>query len=179
MAHLIPSPDFFRVPLSRFLDTVGDGTGTKNAIGNYSGAEEEFCLLPGPDEVFYITRLIIHISDAGPFNADNYGGLAAPLPNGVSLMIRNGATTKFDFMDGWPVIDNADWSRVTYTAQELNFGSGDDTMTAVLDFKTGEGQLLVIDGSTGDRLAIVLNDNFTGLVENSFLAQGFTKEWYE
>ena len=33
-------------PFFRYLDTNGNGTGTENAIGNYSGAEE----------IFYITK---------------------------------------------------------------------------------------------------------------------------
>ena len=50
-------------PLFRYLDTVGDGSGEKNANGDYSIAEEIFFLQPPPGRVYRITRLIVSIMD--------------------------------------------------------------------------------------------------------------------
>ena len=44
-----------RSNLFRFLDTVGDGTGAKNAIGNYSVAAEQFKII-APANTRYAIR---------------------------------------------------------------------------------------------------------------------------
>jgi len=46
-------------PVYRYLDTNGDGTGTQNANGDYSGASEIFYIQPGPSEIIRLERMLI------------------------------------------------------------------------------------------------------------------------
>ena len=59
--------------ISRFLDTNGNGTGTKNANGNYSGAAEIFYIQPPAGSRYQINRLIVEVEDAAGMIATEYG----------------------------------------------------------------------------------------------------------
>lgn len=157
---------------SRYADTNGNGTGTKQATGDYSAATEIFYLQPAAGEIFHVTRLLVYIEDAGPFNMDNYGGLAGALANGITVRIQDDSGTILDLTDGIPIDHNGAWSRVCYDADPINYGSGNDAVAARWTFERS-GVPVRLVGDNNERLEIVLNDNFTGLAEHTFLFQGF------
>ena len=74
---------------SRYLDTNGDGTGTKNANGDYSSAEGIFYLAPGENEVFALSRMLISAYDTNGMQTQEYGNTAAALTNGIAIRISD------------------------------------------------------------------------------------------
>jgi hypothetical protein len=161
-----------RLIISRFLDTVGDGSGTKNAIGDYSGAVEEFKIVPGADEIFVINRLIAQIRDNGVFSASTYGAIAGGLTNGVVIRLKDSGGTKLDLCDGLPIKTNAEWARVCYDTQLLTWGAGDSFISVRWTFSRS-GTQVWLDNSRGDYLSVDLNDDLTTLESQYFLVQGF------
>ena len=154
----------------RYLDTVGDGSGTKNANGDYSSSATDFRINAPAGGVYEITRMLVHIRDAANMSADEYGNLNGALANGITVAVYDGDTLDCDLTDGLPVQSNADWGRVCYDAESLSYGSGDDFVRVRWTFSKA-GQPLYLAGDYNFR--VQLNDNFTGLVAHYFQVQGF------
>lgn len=158
-------------PFFRFADTNGNGTGSINANGNYSGAVEEFYIAPAVGETFEFHRMIVDIRDTGAFSADNYGALAGPLTNGIEVQHKTASTVIHDITDGNPVQSNAEWGSFCYDIDYVSFGSGDNFVKVRWTFKKS-GKPITVNGDSSEYLAIVLNDNFTGIVTHTFAFQG-------
>jgi hypothetical protein len=158
------------LPFFRFADTGGDGAGTKNANGDYSGAEEEFFIQPSGDGVMVVNRMILTIRDMGSFMTSGYGGGPA-LGTGIAVQIRTGPSTVIlDLTDGITIKTNGDWSRYSYDVQLLSLGGGDSYLSCRWTFeRSGKAIRLV----SGQRLAFILNDDMTGLNEQFFHFQGY------
>jgi len=157
----------------RYLDTNGDGTGTKNAVGDYS-TPTDFYIAPPAGTAYSIERLIVHIEDNGTLSPDKYGALTA-LSNGIDVEMLRGAAVLCDFNDGLPITHNGDWGRNSYDWSESSFGAGNNIVQVRLTFsKTGSA--LYLNGNLGDKLVIRMNDNLTGLVEHYFMVQGISND---
>ena len=157
--------------LVRILDTIGDGTGIKNANGDYSGGATRFLIKPAVGEVFIIARMLGHIVDGGSFDSGSYGN-GITLTNGIKVGYSCGSKT-IDLMDGLSVITNVDWAGVCYDIDRSNFGSGDE----YLDFRwtfSKSGTWIELNGNNGDELWIELEDNFEGLKGHYFTVQGYS-----
>lgn len=160
--------------LYRFLDTDGDGGGTKNATGNYSGAAQTFSLAPPLGTVYRVARLIISLEDTQTMAAEEYGNLGSALTNGITIRIHNGTSTVLDITDGVPIKTNAHWGAKCYDVDVKTWGNGQELLCARWTF-TQAGQYLRIDGTQSEELQVVLNDDFTGLITQYFFAQGYTE----
>lgn len=158
--------------LSRFLDDAGDGTGAMVANGDYSSAEEIFFIQPPAATRFRIARLMVEIEDIGSVTGGKYGALSA-LTNGIQVRTQNDSGTLVDLTNSLPVKTNANWGRFSYDVFNTNFGGGaNDYVQARWSF-IRFGQHIRLDGDANDRLEIVLNDDLSGLVSHTFMAQGF------
>lgn len=154
----------------RYLDTNGDGTGTKNAIGDYSSAEEIFYLQPPTGIVYRVARILVGIEDAA-LDWDFYGGMTA-LTNGVVLRISDDSGVITDLTDGVPVKKNANWGENCFDAELKEApGAGNDFFQARWSYWKS-GQVLRLEGTANERIEAVLNDSFTGLVNHTFKVEG-------
>lgn len=152
---------------SRYLDTNGDGTGTKNANGNYSSAAETF-YIDGP---LTITRMIVSVEDTGGMQAEEYGNLGTALTNGITIDIDSGGLDNelVDLTDGEPIKTNAGWGQLCYDVDLKSWGAGDDLLVVRWTFDKSGAPIKLGDD---DRLEITLNDDFSGLIGHYFLVQG-------
>ncbi len=156
--------------LVRILDTIGNGSGTKNAIGNY-GTATKFLIKPAAGEVFIIARMIGHVVDSGTFDSSKYGN-SIVLTNGIKAGYTRGNKT-YDLMDGMAVKTNVDWAGVCYDINVSSFGSGDE----YLDFRwtfSKSGTWIELNGNDGDELWIELEDDFSDLIAQYFTVQGYS-----
>jgi hypothetical protein len=159
--------------LFRYLDTVGDGSGTKNANGDYSSAEEQFFITPPAGEIYQIDRMIVSIGDTNGFRSSYYGAITGNLVNGITVSKRIGTTTiDLDMTDQVPVVSNATWARLCYDADLKTWGAGDELLVVRWTFTKTGGALRLI-GDNEDRLTVVLNDDLRGLKEHYFQVQGY------
>lgn len=153
----------------RYLDTDGDGTGTKNAIGTYAAAAEEFFIAGPASGRYNIERMIVHVRDAAGFSAEKYGGAAA-LTNGIRIQaVTDGETINLD--DGIAIKTNAAWGRLCYDVNFHTTGAGDDFLSVRWTFSKS-GKPLKLSAPT-DKLYVTLNDDLDVLVEHYFMVQGW------
>ena len=161
--------------LSRYLDTDGDGTGTKNAIGDYS-TPEDFFIQPPAGVYYRINRILISIEDGVSFKAGLYGGLAA-LSVGITLKIKDASGTLVDFTDAVPVKTNGQWARLAYDVDLKSWSASptEELLSVRLTFSKF-GQAIRLDGDKGEKLVMTLSDNMTGLISHYFKVQGYVEE---
>lgn len=155
----------------RFLDTTGDGTGTKNANVDGSSTAVLFKYTPETKDRTNIHRMIVHIEDTAPFSADEYGNLGAALTNGILVQIRKQAddAVVLDLCDSVPVKTNSQWSRMCYDSSTDSYGSGNDNVKVRWTFTKSGNPLYIQDD---EYFCVIVQDNLTGLVEHYFMVQG-------
>ncbi len=152
----------------RFLDTVGDGTGDKSAIGDYSSAVEEF-LITNPIRQIQIRRMMIEVRDTGLFSQERYGAIAA-LTNGIEVMVKDDSgATQLDLTDGVPIKSLAHWGCRCFDMSALPSGSGDGFVNIRWTFKRNGSCILLRQGWS---LVVRLNDDLTGLIDHTFFVGG-------
>lgn len=171
-APSLPYPAVVPPPIYRYLDENGDGTGNKDATGNYSGAVTEFKITPPSDKVFRISRLIVAIRDGNGMSPQEYGNLGTSLSNGISMQIRDASGTVENITDDLPITTNAEWAQLAFDSEISNYGSGNEYVRVRLTFANA-GFPLRIDGTAGQYFAILLNDNLSGLTQHRFAVEGY------
>lgn len=153
----------------RFLDTNGDGTGTQNAIGDYSVTPEEFYFQPELDTDVH--RLIIHMEDTTGANAVDYGNITGGLTNGYTLRVLDTAQAEVtDLCDNTVIQTNAGIGRFCYDVDLKTWGAGNEFIQARWTFARAGHPLFI---AAGYRLSITFNDDLTGLIEHFFMIQGY------
>ena len=161
-------------PVVRYLDTTGDGTGTKNAAVDHSAAAEEYMLVPS-SEIYRIRKLRIFIRDGAAFAANGYGAISSsPLTNGVNVKVKDSGGDVLDLLHGVPVKSNAHWLHHGSLDTLSPFGAGDKLMAVTLDF-AATGTVVRLNTHNSEYQAEGLNDDVSGLVGHYFLAEGFVE----
>lgn len=157
--------------LSVVLSDNGDGTGTSDAIGDYSVTAKEFYFAPLPGKYYNIHSLQYYIQDNDVFTVNGYGAMSV-LTNGYDItMVIDGVT--YYINDGQKVKKNGDIMRIAaaiYTTEKTTAGAhnalvGDSDMIRRFGY-------IVLNGDKGDKISITLNDSFTSLVEHRFRVTG-------
>ncbi len=157
-------------PFYQFLTAAGDGSGAIDHTGNYSVTPQEVKIQATDSEVLLITALVLVIADDTTFDPAKYGAINA-LANGYDLVTRiNGVSvgllrgnrikTGFDIMGS-----GADF-RFTEMLKDRPL------LQAKFSFSDGFPSGIQLKGVDADKLSVTLNDNFTGMLMNRFIATG-------
>ncbi len=157
---------------SMYADTVGDGSGTFEAVGNYAGASVDFKFSPPAGSIFRVARLIVFVEDAGAMDSGFYGnGLV--LANGIKFYIERNSSKEFPTTTNQaPVKTNGDLAALCHDLEYRAWGAGNTFLTARWTY-TKFGQYIRLIGDSGDSIGVILNDDFTGLVKHRFCIQGY------
>lgn len=160
---------------NRFLDTVGDGSGTKNAIGDFSAATQSFIIKPATNQVISIDKLVIFVKGAGRGNAMGYGS-ASLLSTGIELIWERNGSEFRNFTDEIPIQAHVDWMRhSSVTSFEDTVPEG-NVFSMEWDFREMSGGPIVLHDSKLDVFGVTLDDDFSGtgvaLVEHFFNVHG-------
>ncbi len=160
-----------RPHIAQYLDTVGDGTGTIEAIGNYSGAETDFFIQPPAGCIYELSRAIITIEDNGSIDSGGYGNNSSPLTNGIRVEVRLNGQPVNVLTAQVNIKRTADWKGLCFDGEVADFGAGNSFFVVRWTF-TKDGDLIRL--TENDVLAFVLNDNFVtqGLIGQRFLVKG-------
>jgi hypothetical protein len=161
-------------PVYRYLDTNGDGTGTKNANVNGSVTPVVFKISPPSAGKIVLARLIVEVRDTGVFSAEKYGNLAT-LTNGMQVGFVDDSTGELvtDYTDGLPVKYNAGWGGLCYDVSLKTWGVGDEVLLVRWTFERAGISPILAPG--GDAFGVRVRDDLTGLVEHYFHVQGYSK----
>lgn len=149
----------------KFLDTNGDGTGDKNAIGDYSSTPTDFFYQPEGGRTVVLTRMIITMS-GDHVNENGYGVKDTPLANGIVVHTENSTPeAAMDLSGGIPIRKERHWQRYCYDADASSLG----LVVARWTFAKAGIPLFL---SHNDRLVVTLNDDFSALTGHFFNIQG-------
>ncbi|MCK5133520.1 MAG: hypothetical protein KAR40_15375 [Candidatus Sabulitectum sp.] len=159
--------------IDRFLDVNGDGTGNKNAIGDYSSTAQRFKLTNPTDSGrrMHLHRMIVQIRDSTDPSASEYGNLGAALTNGIHVRVRDANdNTLENLTDDEPIKTNADYARFCYDSVIDNFkGTGDAFVSVRWTLDKAGGPLIL---QPGQSFMVELSDSFVGINNHGFLLQG-------
>lgn len=165
-------PIFTRAPLLRFADTNGDGTGDIDAIGDYSGGEVSFKIIPPSNMVYVFEKFNIIIADAGTMDSGGYGNNGAnPLTNGVNFQVRRGGVPIVDFTEGRKIKTNAEWAMYFDSQTRYSYGTGDEYLVMRIDERELRWPRW-IDGRAGDEMHFTVHDDLTHLKKHRCLGIG-------
>ena len=164
-------------PIRQLLDTVGNGTGTTNANGDYSSTQGVFKLVPSAGVVYRIHELAIVLRDgtAGNWASDKFGAEPA-LTNGIGLTLElnNGGSIEKELLGGEKFKANIDFQTYGFTTN-LQQWSADTSLMAVFNFRTSQGEALRLDGTALEDIRVRLDDNMTAFTEVTFFASGYVE----
>lgn len=163
---------FEKIYITRYLDTVGDGSGDKNMAQDFSLSEGKFIIAPSSTNLYFIARILVWIKDTGNFDADKYGN-AIDVTNGIEMHKTNPAGNLIDLTDGFPIKTNADWMAVAFDFAYNSIGVGDNIASVRWTFAKA-GVHLLLHGDASEQLEVTLNDNFAGLTGHRMKVQGYS-----
>ena len=160
-----------RNAIYRSLDTNGDGTGTKNAVGDYSvaglGATEFFFQ---PEYPAHIERIMISMEDTSGMSASDYGNIAGGLTNGWTLKVFDGEVEVLDFNEGIAVTSNAEIGFTSYDVDVKTWSTGNEILVSRFTFgRAGQALYLPQD----HKLSVTFSDDLSGLIQHYFKIQGY------
>ena len=154
-----------------FTKYARNSGGSATANGNYSVTPDDFFVeVPTNETKLICTRMIVYIEDAGTSKAETYGALTA-LTNGIEVILSRGVI-ETDLSDGVHVKSNAQWGRLCYDVDVKNWGNGNEAVVVRWTFSKSGTDLAL---APGDKLIIRLSDNLTGLIDHTFLIQGYSE----
>lgn len=152
-----------QTPFFRYLDTAGNGTGTKIATGTYTSTR--FYLQPPTANVYAVQRLIVSIEDSAVITPSLYGSVT--ITNGVVIRRVSGSTV-ITLTDGVTLSNNLGWRRLC-DVEQTNITGVTNQLQAVCDFSIP----IRLNGDQSERLEVLLQDDFSGLDGHYFVAEGY------
>ncbi len=156
-------------PFFAYLDTVGDGSGTKNAVGDYLSTAQDFKYTARGQGVD-IERMLVMVEDGQGMRAEFYAALAQDLVNGITFKTTDSdGTTMQDLTDGIPIKQNAQWGALCYDVAVKEWGAGNEFILVRWTFGHSGASLHL---NAGESLVAVLNDTMTAIVTQTFMIQG-------
>lgn len=162
-----------KIVIARFCRL--NGTGTADMIGDYSAADTDFIFDPAPiggaAAKFLLTGIGAYVQDAGSLDPNAYGN-GITLTNGIKIIARKGGLD-LDLLDGYPIKTNAHYTRQLWEVSTQIYGTGDESLQAIVYFNNVFQHSILLDAALGDKLIIRLRDNFTGLTAHNFKAAGY------
>lgn len=168
----------FYIQFRQYFTQAGDGTGAINANGNYSASATAFYVQPPSDRIYLIGTVLIAVSDNANINQTDYGGIAGGLTNGVQGFIKTNGV-EVDAFAGNRFKKNIDWYGVGSEVIISTFAGNFQTLSVKFETFADTGGYIKLDGRSGDQLGIRLNDDFSTLMQQVFVARGiyFIKPW--
>jgi hypothetical protein len=156
--------------LYRFLDTVGDGTGTKTANADYSVTAAKFRIKAPVNKHYVLYTMTVHIEDNAALTLLGYGASVGPLSNGIDVYIADANENDiFNLTDDVKIKSNPQWMRVAGLGVIHNYGGASEHLTLSWDFERS-GSALVLRPSQS--LVVALNDDFSHLTGHTFFING-------
>lgn len=150
--------------LARYLDSVGDGSGTKNM----AAAADEYFLAPGSNLIYVVDHIRIAIVDDAALDADGFGGLAA---------LTNGCLLKVQSVDGnvADIVDLTDDVSIKSHGELSGLGKLsiiDEAAGCFVQCDVELGAPIRLNGDRNERLLFKTQDDLSGLVSLYVFATG-------
>lgn len=148
---------------SRFMDSVGDGTGSVAMNINASATPVFFFTRPSPGCVLFVHRVMPSILDNGIPGTDTFGSMSA-LTNGVNFGIYDFNTSTFlNRTIQKPIRKNSDFAMYSYDMNFITQGSNHSVLNEYSYVKDGH-PLVIRDYQA---YAVQIQDDLTGVLDLS------------
>ena len=162
-----------RSALYRILDTVGDGTGTKNANLDFDATPDEFFIQPPAGKLYVLHRILYYVGDVGKVENSSYGAIAGGITNGWKLeVVDNADVVLLDFNDGISYKRNIDLGGNNYDVTIHDDGVGKPGWVAVRFTFAKAGRPIILEAT--HRMRVAFSDDLTPLTEHYFQVQGYS-----
>ena len=156
-------------PESMHFDYLSNGS-TIHAVGNYATPESFRITCVSGSRKLHIYRMIVYWEDVGGAKSGKYG-TDLVLANGIHVHAKDSEDALLQDLTGNnPVMTNAQWSGLCYDVVIDKYGSGQNGSLASRWTFNNAGAPISL--SAGDYLEVELEDDYTGLVEHTFMIQG-------
>ena len=156
-----------------FATKDNDGV-TRHAIGDYSAIEGLFQIKPPANEIWHISRMLVHAETGGALVITKYGAVA--LTNGIYMQASNDDGIITDFTDGEPIKHLGDWAGSCFDLNLFPVGGAGDHAAVRWTFKKS-GQYLRLEGAKNAKLELSFNDDLSptgsNLLEHTFKFEGY------
>lgn len=161
-----------KMPLyfSQFLTKNGTGTLQTNMTGDFLSGSV-ISIIPAAGEILRIESLKVSLSTTHTMSLELYGNLSA-LGTGVLIRLMDGDGTVLALTDPSLAIKNNSEYAV-YASDVTNREWGLEKNLAVKWDFSDSGTVLRIDGDSSERLEVLLQDDFSGLISHRFRVTGY------
>jgi len=144
---------------SRFLDTVGDKSGTINMAIDGSLTPVDFITTAAANETVAIARMVPLVQDSGAFDAAKYGNGLVLTVGLTGRILRVDGTVELLF-DQKSIKTNGDWTAYCFDNNYLKYGIGDELSVFRYTF-TKDGAPIYLYPK--ESFIITVNDDLRGL----------------
>ena len=153
-------------------DTIEKAIISMNVLGSLA-TPQSFKLIPSINEIWHIETLTLDMVHGTAGDNGLFGNLPQLL-NGVALRLYNGITGKFTTITNWHSNSgiSLDMGGITYVFRSS--GGGTYGTNAVGNFKHQTGSVVYINGTVGDYMEFLIQDDLRGLTQFRAKAQGHT-----
>jgi hypothetical protein len=147
---------------ARFLDTVGDQSGSIDMAVDGSTTPVLFKFTVPAGKIAYITRIVVSIVANSKSDSGGFGDLSA-LTNGMTFYILGSQGTIIeDLSFQLPIKKTTDLQAYCHDLLRSSFGTGAEQVTARYTFEKDGAPLVLNEGQS---YAWRVNDDITGLVD--------------
>jgi len=149
-------------------DSVLPVTVSMNVVGTLASPIIFRAGPPALPVTFHVARLLVTMTDATAGDMGTFGGMAA-LTNGIVFRVRRGGN--FSTLGVWRSNEDLASSLFDVRFDTRAGGGGTYGVTACIDLLALRAGI-ELEGTSGDRLEILVQDNLTGLLNLKVIAQG-------
>lgn len=168
----------FQTQFRQYFTSAGDGTGAINYNGDYSASALDIYIQPPANKILLIGAVFIAVSDNAAIGQTDYGAIPGGVSVGVAGFIKQNGV-EVDAFAGNKFKQNVDWYGVGSEVLISSFAGGAQTLSIKFNTFSDTGGFVKLDGRTGDRIGLRLNDNFSLLVKQVAVGRGLvlTEPW--
>ena len=152
---------------TRFMDSVGDGSGSIELNVNGSITPVIFRIKPEAGEILYLSRLLWYLRDTGTLDSGGFGN-GVELTNGIDFGFYSGEVRYPQQFE--PIKTNGGWAK--YCGPDvvpLTFGSGDEILSCRYSFykdvDNQRNELPWLAESRDEEFRLIISDDLTGINE--------------
>lgn len=152
---------------SRFMDSIGDGTGSINMSVDGSTTNQIFKIQANQGQILQLSRLLIFIQDSGTLDSGGFGNGSA-LTNGIIFnTVRYAGTPEQEILPGFqenqlPIKLNQEFKALCHDAIFSNYGSGSQSLSWRYTFtKDTNGTPIPLNHSLNEEFWVTIRDDLT------------------
>lgn len=157
----------------QYLSANGDGTGATSQNVDGSSTPVEFSIDPPEGETYILKRMNVHAINGNFNDATKYGQLT--LATGISIHIEDEEGVVLKDFTPIKIKRSHDWALLSGIDSVTTGGVVAESFIVRWTFAKGYDDI-ILNGDTGDKLVLIINDLMTGLTDQLCMVQGHKRD---